>query len=94
MPSFLSRKRKPRPPRPDKSKFEISFDPLFAVFCGGDAEVVFEITVERAERGISHLESAPKDRLIGIIKQVAGFIQSEDVEVGDVGNTRRLFEAS
>ena len=56
--------------------------------------MVFEITVESTERGISHLEGAPEDRFIGIIKQVAGFIQSEDVELGNIGNTCRLFEAS
>ena len=56
--------------------------------------MVLKISVKRTERGISHLEGAPKDRFIGIIKQVAGFIQSEDVEVGDIGNTCRLFEAS
>ena len=56
--------------------------------------MIFKISVKGAKRGISAVKGAPKDRFIGIIKQVAGFIQSEDVEVGNIGNTRRLFEAS
>ena len=66
----------------------------FSVFCRGNAEMVLEISVKGAERGISHLEGALQYGFIGIVEKVARLIEPENIKIGDVGDARGLLEAT
>jgi hypothetical protein len=64
------------------------FNSLFAILRGGDAEVVFEISIERAKRGISHLKGTLKYRFIRIIKKITRLVKSVDIEIRNIRYSR------
>lgn len=56
--------------------------------------MILKITVKGAKRRISHLKSALKYRLVGVVKQITSLVKPVNIEIGNVRYPRRLLKAS